>query len=68
MSLVAIPSEILIYLYKPTKTGQIIFLIYLIIVKSSQTGYLESHVIGTFGVLFLSIALLWGRLKQKEGG
>lgn len=26
-----------------------------------QTAYLEGHVIGTFGVLFLSTALLWGR-------
>lgn len=66
MSLATIPSEILIYLSKPIKTGQIIFLIYLIIMKSSQTGYLEGHIIGTFGILFLSVALLWGRLK--EGG
>lgn len=35
--------------------------------KSSQTGYLKGPVIGTFGVLFLSIALLWGRSKHKEG-
>lgn len=48
------------------KMDQIIFLIYLIIVKSSQSGYLEGHIIGTFGVLFLSIALLGGR--SKEGG
>lgn len=43
------------------------FSTYLIVVKSSQTGYLKGPVIGTFGVLFLSIALLWGRSKHKEG-
>lgn len=37
-------------------------------VKSSQTSYMEGHVIGTLRVLFLSTALLWGRLKQRKEG